>query len=133
MRRNTLIQIFMNRIKAISCFSALILALFVLGEFCIGAFFPEYSSAARYIIPIFYWVLYFVAIIMMRPLDVASAPKYIMAFKAAKIFLSLMLLAIIAFVFRSQAIGVIVNFLAFSMVMLVAETVAMLYIKRHSK
>ena len=54
-----------------------------------------------------------------------------MAFKAAKIFLALMLLAILAFVFRSQAMAVIINFLAFSMILLVVETIAMLYMKRH--
>ena len=122
----------MNKIKVLLYLSVLILALFLLGELCMAFFFPLYSSAARYIIPLFYWGLYSVAIILVKfPFSGKSAPKYIMAFKAAKIFLALMLLAILAFVFRSQAMAVIINFLAFSMILLVVETIAMLYMKRH--
>lgn len=120
----------MNKIKVLLYLSVLILALFLLSELCIAFFFPLYSSAARYIIPLFYWGLYSVAIILVKfPFSGKSAPKYIMAFKAAKIFLSLMLLAMLAFVFRSQAMAVIINFLIFSMATLMIETIAMLYMK----
>ena len=116
----------MNKIKVLLYLSVLILALFLLGELCMAFFFPLYNSAARYIIPLFYLAFYSVAIMVMPfPLSGKSAPKYIMAFKAAK------LLAILAFVFRSQAMAVIINFLAFSMILLVVETIAMLYMKRH--
>lgn len=120
----------MNKIKVLLYLSVLILALFLLGELCMAFFFPLYNSAARYIIPLFYLAFYSVAIMVMPfPFSGKSAPKYIMAFKAAKIFLSLMLLAMLAFVLRSQAMAVIINFLIFSMAMLMIETIAMLYMK----
>ena len=121
----------MNKIKAISYFTLLMLVLFLLGELVIKVCFPHYNSVARYIIPLFYWVLYSVPILAVSSkMSATVTPKFIMAFKAVKIFLSLMLLALLAFAFRAQATGVIINFLFFSFVTLFFETVAMLYIKK---
>lgn len=123
----------MNRTKIMLYFTAMMIALFLLGEFITGQFFPGYTSVARYIIPAFYWVLYSVFILVVKfPIDGADMAKYFMAFKGGKLFLSLMMLAVLGFAFRDQAVGVIINFLVCSTLLLIAETAAMLYLKKHS-
>ena len=57
--------------------------------------------------------------------------KYFMAFKGVKLFLSLMMLVVLGFAFREQAVGVIINFLVYSTLLLIAETATMLYLKKH--
>ena len=122
----------MNKLKIMTYFTALMIALFLLCEVCITFFYPQYDSVARYILPAFYWLMYSAFILAVKlPLEGTAAPKYIMAFKSAKLFLSLTLLALLAFSLRDQATGVIINFLVYSMVLLVVETAAVLYIKKH--
>lgn len=123
----------MNKTKILLCFTAMMIVLFLLGEVLAGLFFPEYTSAARYIIPVFYWVLYSAFILVVKlPLDGADMAKYFMAFKSGKMFLSLMMLAVLGFAFRDQAVGVIINFLVYSTLLLITETAAMLYLKKQS-
>lgn len=123
----------MNRTKIMLYFTAMMIALFLMGEFIIGQFFPGYTSVVRYIIPAFYWVLYSAFILVVKlPLDGADMAKYFMAFKGGKLFLSLVMLAVLGFAFRDQAVGVIINFLVYSTLLLIAETAAMLYLKKHS-
>lgn len=123
----------MNRTKIMLYFTAMMIALFLLGEFITGQFFPGYTSVARYIIPAFYWVLYSVFILVVKfPIDGADMARYFMAFKGGKLFLSLMMLAVLGFAFRDQAVGVIINFLVCSTLLLIAETATMLYLKKHS-
>ena len=82
-------------------FTTMMIALFLMGEFIVGQFFPGYTSVARYIIPAFYWVLYSAFILVVKlPLDGADMAKYFMAFKGGKLFLSLVMLAVLGFAFR---------------------------------
>ena len=123
----------MNRTKTFLYFTVFMIALFLLGEFIVGQFFPEYTSVARYIIPAFYWVLYSAFILAVKlPSGGADMAKYFMAFKGGKLFLSLMMLVVLGFAFREQAVGVIINFLVYSTLLLIAETATMLYLKKHS-
>ena len=122
----------MNRTKTFLYFTVFMIALFLLGEFIVGLFFPEYTSAARYIIPVIYWLLYSAFILVVKfPSGGADMAKYFMAFKGGKLFLSLMMLVVLGFAFREQAVGVIINFLVYSTLLLIAETATMLYLKKH--
>ena len=121
----------MNKRKTILLLLALLLLMTVAGEFLLGIFFKGYAGMAYLVVPAFFLALY------ATPLAVAAPPtnpmqfiKQYMIFKTVKLIVSLMAIVVLGFVFKEQATGVLVNFLIYSLVLLVVENLYVLDLKK---
>ncbi len=124
----------MKKPVIIFCFTLMMLLLVFLGEAIISVAFPGYTAKAHLAIPVYFWLIYSVAIITVKQNPTTKEfATFFMAAKAVKIVLSLMVLTVMAFVFRSQAKGVILNFLVYYSLMMIPENIFSLYMKRHTK
>ena len=121
----------MNKRKTILLLLALLLLMTVAGEFLLGIIFKGYAGKAHLVVPAFFLALYAI------PLAVAAPPanpmqfiKQYMIFKTVKLIVSLMAIVVLGFVFKEQATGVLVNFLIYSLVLLVVENLYVLDLKK---
>ena len=121
----------MNKTKIILCLGALLLLMALAGELLLGVFFPGYMGKAHLVVPPFFFVLYAVALgVAARPTDAKHFVKQYMTFKTVKLMTLLVAILAFGFLFREQAKGVLVNFLIYSLVMIVVENMYVLYNKK---
>jgi hypothetical protein len=86
---------------------------------------------AHLVVPPFFFVLYAVALgVAVRPTDAKHFVKQYMTFKTVKLMTLLVAMLAFGFLFREQAKGVLVNFLIYSLVMIVVENMYVLYNKK---
>ena len=121
----------MNKTKIILCLGAMLMLMAVAGELLLGVIFPGYVGKAHLVAPPFFFVLYAVSIaVAAKPTDAQHFLKQYMAFKTMKLMTLLTAMLAFGFLFREQAKGVLVNFLIYSLVMIVVENVYVLYSKK---
>ena len=121
----------MNRTKVILILGAMLLLMALAGELLLGAMFPGYVGKAHMVVPLFFFVLYAVALgVAAKPTDSRHFVRQYMAFKTVKLMTLLTAMLIFGFTFREQAKGVLVNFLIYSLVMIVVENAFVLYNKK---
>lgn len=123
----------MSKLKTIIILTAVVCVLFFLVEGILLNFFPSYVFKGHIMIPVFFWLLYVLAIVSLSPgMCVMKLTRYILGFKAVKMFLSMLVVLVGAFVMRSQLVSVVFVFMFYYMIMLVPESLFFMYIK-HSK
>lgn len=121
----------MNKTRIILYLGAMLLIMALVGELLLGVIFPAYVGKAHLVAPPFFFVLYAVAVaVAAQPTDARHFVKQYMAFKTTKLMTLLVAMLAFAFIFREQAKGVLVNFLIYSLVMIVVENVFVLYSKK---
>ena len=121
----------MNKTKIILSLGAMLLLMTLAGESLLGAIFPGYVGKAHLVAPPFFFVFYALAIVFAaKPVDAKQFVKQYMAFKTVKLMSLLPAMLACGFLFREQAKGVLVNFLIYSLVMLVAENAFVIYNKK---
>lgn len=121
----------MNKTKIILCLGAMLMLMAVAGELLLGAIFPGYVGKVHLVVPPFFFVLYTVSIaVAAKPTDAQHFLKQYMAFKTMKLMTLLTAMLAFGFLYRDQAKGVLVNFLIYSLVMIVAENAFVLYNKK---
>ena len=121
----------MNKTKIILCLGALLLLMAIAGELLLGVIFSGYVGKAHLVVPPFFFVLYAVSIaVAAKPADAKQFVKQYMAFKTMKLMTLLTAMLAFGFLFREQAKGVLVNFLIYSLVMIVVENAFVLYNKK---
>ena len=121
----------MNKTKIILCLGAILLLMAIVGELLLGVFFPDYVGKAHLVAPPFFFVLYAVSIaVAAKPDDSKHFVKQYMAFKTIKLMTLLAAMLAFGFIFREQAKGVLVNFLVYSLAMIVVENAYVLYNKK---
>lgn len=121
----------MNKTKIILCLGVLLLLMTIAGELLLRVIFPGYVGKAHLVAPPFFFVLYTVALVVVaQPTDVKHFVKQYMVFKTIKLMTLLVAMLAFGFLFREQAKGVLVNFLIYSLVMIVVENAFVLYNKK---
>ncbi|MBO5865157.1 MAG: hypothetical protein J6Q73_03805 [Bacteroidaceae bacterium] len=121
----------MNKRNTILILVALLLLMTIAGELLLAVLFPGYVGKAHLTVPVFFFVLYAVPVVFMtQPVDAKLFIKQFMIFKSLKLALSLGALLAMAFIFKEQAKGVLVNFLIYALVMLVIENMYVLKLKK---
>lgn len=121
----------MNKRNTILILVALLLLMTIAGELLLAVLFPGYVGKAHLTVPVFFLVLYAVPVVFMtQPVDAKLFIKQFMIFKSLKLVLSLGALLAMAFIFKEQAKGVLVNFLIYTLVMLVIENMYVLKLKK---
>ncbi len=120
----------MGRIKIYTFFTLLMLAVAFALELLTRAHFPEFCTMARFAIPLYFWVLYSLLLLVKPSANNASFTKYFMFFKSVKLLLSLMFIFLLAFIVRKYAVGLVINFFIYYMILLLAESAFAIYIKK---
>jgi hypothetical protein len=121
----------MDKIKLLSYLTAFISLVSVAGYLLLRGILPSSSVSGLFAIPLFFWLLYASALAMVKlPSDAKGFAKFMMGFKAAKMFLSLVAVTAMAFLMKGNAIVVMFGFFAFYTIMLVAESLLLLNLKK---
>ena len=124
----------MNKVKTFYILSLIVLLIEVAGQGVVCCFAPSASAATLLPVPLFFWGLYSVALLSLKsPCSSDSLAKFILGFKAAKIFLALVAVAVMAFLMRDEALVIVLYFFGFQTVMLVVESLFLLNIKKKTR
>lgn len=125
-------MIIMNKIKLFFFLTLLIALLAAAGYYVAGLFSPSFSVAAFIPVPLFFWGLYSAALAYVKfPLDNGGFTKFFMGFKALKVFLSLVAALLLMFLAKDNSEVSVMAFFAFYMVMLIAESLFLVSIKKN--
>ena len=109
----------------------MLLLMTVAAEVVLGVLFPGYAGKAHLLVPLFFWVLYAVPVaVMAQPTDAKLFIKQLMVFKSLKMVLSVGALLAMCFIFREQATVVLVNFLIYTLAMMVVENIYIFDLKK---
>lgn len=123
----------MKKMAVFSYMTMLVSLSAVAGHFILAYAYSSYNMLEFLIVPFFFWSLYIVAISFVKlPIDNSTLAKSFMAFKTIKMLVSLVALAVVAFVLCEHVVWIMLYFLAFSLVMLVAESAFMVLTKKQS-
>ena len=110
---------------------ALLLLLTAAGELLLWGVFSEYKGKAHLAVPVFFLLLYAVPLAFVaQPAETKQFIKQLMVFKSLKMFLSIGALLAFCLLLREQATAVLVNFLVYSLVMIVVENIYVLGVKK---
>lgn len=121
----------MNKRKTILVILGLMLMLTVAGELLLSILFDGYAGKAHLLVPVFFFALYALPVaITAQPVDSRHFLQQYMVFKGLKLFVSLGALVAFGFAFKEQVVGVFVNFLIYSLVMIVVENIYVLNLKK---
>lgn len=121
----------MDKIKTITILAAMLLLMTVAAEVVLGVLFPGYAGKAHLLLPLFFLVLYAVPVaVMAQPTDAKLFIKQLMVFKSLKMVLSVGALLAMCFIFREQATVVLVNFLIYTLAMMVVENIYIFDLKK---
>lgn len=118
----------MNKIKYISVLSAAMLLLVAIVEFVVSLFVEGGMSQLYWVAPLFFWVFYVAAILLSN--KTTNMSQFFLAFKGVKMFATMVLAFALAFIIRSEAKGLIIYFLIYYMILLVAESVVLLAVRK---
>ncbi len=122
----------MDKTKMLIGLSAMTILLAVVGYAVISALSLECGMLHLLAVPLYFWIFYSLSIIVMKkPDDAKSFAGMLMAFKSAKMFLSLVVVALLAFLFRESAIVLLFYFLVYSLIMLAVESVYLVKLKKN--
>ena len=110
--------------------TAAIVAVAVVMEFVLDRFFPSVTSAGYLFVPLFYWLFYTVsAIFLFRKENPVQLLKVYMVTKGVKLLLTLFVLLVVSFTMRSEGLAIIVNFIAYSTLLLLPESYGLISLK----
>lgn len=122
----------MDKTKMLIGLSAITILLAVVGHAVISALSLECGMLHLLAVPLYFWIFYSLSIIVMKkPDDAKSFAGMLMAFKSAKMFLSLVVVALLAFLFRESAVVLLFYFLVYSLIMLAVESVYLVKLKKN--
>ena len=120
----------MNRTGYISLMTAAIVVVAVVMEFVLDRFFPSVTSAGYLFVPLFYWLFYTVsAIFLFWKENPVQLLKVYMVTKGVKLLLTLFVLLVVSFTMRSEGLAIIVNFIAYSTLLLLPESYGLISLK----
>ncbi|MBR2637529.1 MAG: hypothetical protein IKD40_01620 [Bacteroidaceae bacterium] len=111
-----------------------VLLISLLGSIMFIYLFPQYGCKEHWIVPTLFILFYFITFYFVLPPDIGSkqAIKNMMLFRLMKLMLLPLSIIIAAFVFRESAKELLVAFLAYYLLMIIPETLYILYLKKCS-
>lgn len=125
----------MSRFLKISLAVTVIIFLFTLvGEVFMATVFPQYAFRGHLFVPLYFWIFYLVAaFIAHRPMTAIDFTKFLIGFKAVKMFVSMVFITALAFFMRQYVVAIIFNFIVYYLLLLVPECAYAIYAKKHIK
>lgn len=116
----------MNKIKYISVITAAMILLTIVVRF-VASMFLTTVSPLFWVVPAYFLLFYILVIAFLKNTD--KLANTFMLLKGVKIFVTLVLLFALVFVFRQHAAELLIYFLVYYMLLLVAESAFLLYKK----
>lgn len=116
----------MNKIKYISVFTTAMIVLTVVVRF-VASMFLTTVSPLFWVVPAYFLFFYILVIAFLKNTD--KLANVFMLLKGVKIFVTLVFMFALVFVFRQHATELIIYFLVYYMLLLVAESAFLLYKK----
>ena len=96
--------------------------------------FPQYCTASMCIIPLFFLVLYFVSFtyFLVPGITMKVFLSRFSVYKTAKLLLSMAVMLMSAFIFRSDAKQLLIAFLAYYLLLMLPETFYAMYMRKNA-
>ena len=114
----------MGRIKLLSVLTAYICLLVLVCGLIAGAVLPQHDTALLYAVPAYFWLLYAAVVMALkRGLGSETAARYLMLFKGAKMLLTMVVMFVMAFLFRENAKEIILLFFVYYIALLLPESI----------
>lgn len=125
----------MSRFLKISlAVTVIIFSLTLVGEVFMATVFPQYAFRGHLFVPLYFWIFYLVAAFFAhRPMAATDYIKFLIGFKAVKMFVSMVLITALAFFMRQYVVAIVFNFIVYYLLLLVPECAYAIYAKRHIK
>lgn len=121
-------------LKATLALTAIILVLSLLGEAFMALCFPQYTFKDHWIVPLYFWIFYLGALLSLDTgMTGVAFTRYIIGFKAVKMFASVFFITIAAFLMRDNVLPVLFTFFVYYLLLLVPECAYSIYLKKHIK
>ena len=120
--------------KAILVITVIICSFFLLVETVIPSCLPQVVFKEHWAVALYFWLFYSgVVMFVNKKMTSLEFTRYYIGMKAAKLFLSLLFIAVIAFLQRDNILSVVLNFFVYYMFLLVPECAFGIYMKKHFK
>ncbi|MBQ8543251.1 MAG: hypothetical protein IJ436_07250 [Bacteroidaceae bacterium] len=121
-------------LKILMVVTSIIFFMVVIGELFISNCFPQYTFKGHLAIPLYFWLLYLLAAMFVQaPMTAVEYTKFLIGFKALKMFVSMVFITALAFFMREQVVAIVFNFIIYYLLLLVPECLYSIYIKKHIK
>lgn len=117
----------MNKIKNISILTAAIVVIAVIVR-CAASLFLESVSPLLWVAPVYFWLLYASAIMLFK--ESGKLLNGFLLFKGVKMLVTMVLIFALAFVYRPHVLEIVLSFLVYYMLLLVAESSMLLFIRK---
>ena len=116
----------MNKIKYISVITAAMILLTIVVRF-VASMFLTTVSPLFWVVPTYFLFFYILVIVFLKNTD--KLANVFMLLKGVKVFVTLALMFVLAFIFRQHAKELAIYFLVYYILLLVAESAFLLYKK----
>lgn len=125
----------MSRFLKISlAVTVIIFLLTLVGEVFMATVFPQYAFRGHLFVPLYFWIFYLVAAFFAhRPMTAMDYTKFLIGFKAVKMFVSMVFITALAFFMRQYVVAIVFNFIVYYLLLLVPECAYAIYAKKHIK
>lgn len=125
----------MSRFLKISfAVTAVIFLLTLVGEVFMATVFPQYAFRGHLFVPLYFWLFYLVAAFFAhRPMTAVEFTKFLIGFKAVKMFVTMLFITALAFFMRQYVVAIVFNFIVYYLLLLVPECAYSIYAKKHIK
>ena len=120
--------------KAILVITLIVTTFFLLVETVMPSCFPQAGFEAHWAVALYFWIFYSLAVMFVnKGMTGIAFTRYFIGLKAAKLFLSLCFVAVLAYVVREKMLAAVVNFFVYYILLLVPECAFGIYMKKHLK
>lgn len=120
--------------KIVVALSAIMLFMTFVGEVVMHLFFSQYMFKGHLFIPLYFWFFYLLAAYFAhRPMSNMEFTRFLLGFKALKMFVSMVFVTLLAFFLRDEVVAIILNFAVYYLLLLVPECIYSIYLKKNIK
>ncbi len=125
----------MNKfIKTSLVVTAIIVLIAVVAEAFIIMLFPQYTFKGHLFVPLYFLLFYVVtSFFVHRPMNAGEFTRFLIGFKAVKMFVSMLFITTLAFIMRQHVVAIVFNFIVYYLLLLVPECMYSIYAKKHIK
>lgn len=119
-------------LKFASAMTAILFFMVLVGEVFIVTLFPQYTFKGHLIVPLYFWLFYLISSFFVHlPMTAVEYTKFLIGFKAVKMFVSMLFITVLAFLMRDIVVAIVFNFIVYYLLLLVPECIYSMYLKKY--
>lgn len=121
-------------LKTAFSITAIVFVIALVGEVVMATAFPQYTFKGHLFVPLYFWLFYILASFFVHtPMTATDYTKFLIGFKAVKMFVSMVFITALAFFMRQYVVAIVFNFILYYLLLLVPECAYCIYAKKHIK